>query len=61
MTEENIVPPSEHPVRIRWLNAAGIYFLICIPLFSSMVFHRTKSNDSKTSSTISSNTSSKNK
>jgi hypothetical protein len=23
MTEENIVPPSEQPVRIRWLNAAG--------------------------------------
>ncbi|CAF3335322.1 unnamed protein product [Rotaria sp. Silwood1] len=22
MTEENIIPPGEHPVRIRWLNAA---------------------------------------
>ncbi|CAF4177359.1 unnamed protein product, partial [Rotaria magnacalcarata] len=22
MAEENIVPPSEHPVKIRWLNAA---------------------------------------
>ncbi|CAF4925726.1 unnamed protein product, partial [Rotaria socialis] len=22
MTDENIVPPSEHPVKIRWLNAA---------------------------------------
>ncbi|UJR26123.1 hypothetical protein I4U23_007469 [Adineta vaga] len=22
MTEENLIPPSEHPVRIRWLNAA---------------------------------------
>ncbi|CAF1277648.1 unnamed protein product [Adineta steineri] len=22
MTDENIIPPSDHPVRIRWLNAA---------------------------------------
>ena len=40
MTEENLIPPSEQPVRIRWLNAAGISFsLIVSPivrLFSSL-------------------------
>lgn len=30
MTEENLIPPSEEPVRIRWLNAAGISLsLLC--------------------------------
>jgi len=35
MNEENLIPPSEEPVKIRWLNAAGKHIsIVFLYLFS---------------------------
>lgn len=37
MAEENLIPPSEQPVRIRWLNAAGMSSSFTILLTTRVV------------------------
>ena len=53
MAEENLVPSSDHPIRIRWLNAAGKRLPYDIPRshFRLSPFPRTKSDDSTTDRT----------
>jgi hypothetical protein len=62
MTDESLVPPSDQPVRIRWLNAAGKSRLFSIIIIIIHFFiPRTKFNNSETDSTTSAIFNDKNK
>lgn len=61
MAEENIIPPGEQPVKIRWLNATGNNIETCLPISIFIDFDSTKSQPSKTYTTTSSSINCKDK